>query len=86
MNNLAEGWTRRRDAHSATVNFVRESLEVIRCSETGVELGMVSDPIAVIWITVDCTGSLIILRDGTDPNCKGVVEKTSGERGVERTN
>ena len=51
------------------MQFVRKSLEVVRSSESAIELASIGDPIAMVRVTVGSTGALVVLRDGADPDC-----------------
>lgn len=50
----------------------RESFEVVSSAKSGVELGRISYPIAVVRVAVSRAGPLIVLIYGTNPNCSDI--------------
>lgn len=54
--------------HVTAVQLRRKSLQVVSCTKSRVELGRISDPIAVVRVAIRRPRSLIVLINGTNPN------------------
>ena len=48
-----------------------QRLQVVCRSKLVIELGDISDPVNVVWVTIWLPGAIVILIDSADPNGGG---------------